>query len=216
MKLLILISLLIVTSCASVHPGKYGDELHNKRKDEIILSAEKVSNYSDPTLYFISVTLENKSDKWLRIKSAEFSCGEECNQKVSVIVGNDLTDWAKSKRHQMAIDSYNSELFRGVLMAGGLVMANVSNNEGTQAAGAVIASVGVGATVVNSISTETTKLENPQWVPAEHIYSPTNVPSSLFTKKWILVNHPKDFKMKSFLLRLKTVDDEELVYVFSI
>lgn len=216
MKTLMLLCLLIVTSCASVHPGNYAEELNNKRKDEFLVSAEKVSDYSDPTLYFISITIENKSDKWLRIKSAEFSCGEECNQKVDVVVGNDLIDWAKSKREQIAIDTYNAELFRGTLAVGGLILAATSNDEGVAKAGAVVTAGAMASSAVSSMSRKSTQLESAKWVPAEHIYSPVNVPSSLFTRKWILVNHPKSFKIESFLLRLKTIDDEELTYVFSI
>lgn len=214
--LLMLVTLMSLVSCASTHPGNMGEELHNQKKEDFIVSAEVVSEFSDPTLSFINITMENKSDKWMRIKSADFSCGEECNKKVNIIVGEDLVVWAKSKKEQIAINNYNSDLLRGALAASGLILAAVAEDESLKTAGVVVAAGAAGGSVVSSLSRDKKKLENPNWVPEEHVYMPTSVPTSLFTRKWILVNHPKDFDMKAFLLRLKTVEDEELTYVFKI
>lgn len=215
MKFLLLAVLLTVVSCASTHPGRMGDEIHKQKQEELIVSAERVYDYSDPTLSFINVTMENTSDRWIRIKSAEFSCGEECNQKVNVIVGNDLIVWAKSKKEKMAIDEYNADLVRGGLTLGGTIMAILGDSTAATA-GAAVAGVGVLGTAIHGISKEKAQVETSTWVPEEHIFSPTSIPTSLFTRKWLLVNHPKGYKMQSFLLRLKTVDDEELTYVFKI
>lgn len=216
MKFLLLAVLLTVVSCASTHPGRVGEELHNQKKDEFIVSAEVVPEFSDPTLSFVSITMENKSDKWMRIKTAEFSCGEECNKKVNIIVGEDLVVWAKSKKEQIAINNYNSDLLRGAFAASGLILAAVAENDSLKTAGVVVAGGAAAGSVVSSLSKDKKRVENPNWVPEEHIYMPASVPTSLFTRKWILVNHPKDFDMKAFLLRLKTVEDEELTYVFKI
>lgn len=213
--LLMLVTLLSLVSCATTHPGKMGEELRSQKKD-FIVSAEKVSDYSDPTLTFISVTLENKSDKWMRIKSAEFSCGEECNKSVNVIVGEDLMVWARSKGDQMAMNNYNADLLRGALAASGLILSGVSDDPTTKAIGSGVVLGAATSSVIGGLSREKVKLQNPNWVPEEHVYSPASVPTSLFTRKWILVNHPKDFKMGAFILRLKTVDEEELTYVFKI
>lgn len=216
MKFLLLAVLITVVSCASTHPGRMGDEIHKQKQEELLVSAELVSDYSDPTLSFINVTMENTSDSWIRIKSAEFSCGEECNDKVNVIVGNDLITWAKSKKEKMAIDEYNAELLRGGLTVGGTVLAILGTDSTTVTAGAAIAGAGLIGSSIHGISKERSQLETSRWVPDEHIYSATNVPTSLFTRKWLLVNHPKGYKMKAFLLRLKTIDDQELTYVFRI
>ena len=216
MKLLIPAILLIITSCAHIHPGDLGQELNDKYKDELLVSAEIISDFSDPTMSFVSITLENKSDKWIRIKNAEFNCGVDCNDKVNVIVGDDLITWAKVKNEQIAMNDENASIVRSGISAAGLVVAILGTNSGTVATGAAVATVGLGAESISELSKNKTQLETAKWVPEKHIYSPTIIPSSLFTRKWLLISHPKNYKIKAFSLKMTTIDDENLTYILKI
>ena len=216
MKYLLLIAFLTVTGCASIHPGKFGNEISQKKKDDFIVSVEKVQDFSDPTISFFSVTMENKSDKWIKIKNTDFNCGKECNKKVNVIVGDDLVSWAKAKKDQMDIKKQNEKLLLSGLTTGGLLFSILSNNNDFVIGGVIVAASSGATTLVKDLNYEKTKLESPNWVPAEHLFSNISVPTSLFTRRWILVSHPKNFDIGGFIINFKTIEDEELKYVFKI
>ncbi len=216
MKYLLLLAFLMIAGCASVHPGNLGNELNHKRKDDFIVSAQRVSDFSDPTISFISITMENKSDKWMKIKSTDFNCGKECNKKINIIVGNDLVAWAKSKKDQMDMKKQNENLFLGGLTAGGLLLSILTRNSEIATAGVLVAAASGSTSLIKDIKNEKTTLENPNWVPEEHLFSDISVPTSLYTRKWILVSHPKNFDIAAFILNFKTVEDEELKYVIKI
>ena len=216
MKLLLLCVYLTIAGCASVHPGNKGNELNHKKMNDLIVSAERVNEFSDPTLSFISITMENKSDKWIKINNTDFNCGEKCNKKVSIIVGDDLLSWAKAKKDQMDLKKHNEKIFLGGLTAGGLLLSILSHNEDLMMSGIVVAGAGAVTNVITDLNRDKIKLESNKWVPEEHVFSNISVPTSLFPRKWILVSHQKGFDIGAFILKFKTIEDEELKYLIKI
>lgn len=206
-----LITLLIV-SCASKHPGRKAENLSKDDLLGLVISGRKVTSLSDKYHSFIDFTFENTGPDWKRIKSIEFSCGKKCDDKINIIVGKDIVIWAEAMKEKKAISDYNSKLLLGSLAVAGAVTAGVSNSNGTTAAGLGAYAVGMGGLAAKGISKNLGKLQTSKQVPEQHIYSPFAVPSELFVRRWILLNHKASDSPLDAILTVNTINNKTQKY----
>src|SRR4051812_17733157 len=112
---------LLLSGCATIHPGKMGTMISGQPIGEVKLSAEKAA-FSDENYTFITVTVENKTDRVLRIKSTDLEWPEPpiC-EKCSVLVGNDLLAWAEAYEASAKRREKNAQAAETALELGGLL-----------------------------------------------------------------------------------------------
>lgn len=218
--LIMLLSALVFVSCASHHGDTIAVQNEETTKPSIVVSAEVIKELSDKSHSMIVFTFENNSDDWTRYKAAHFSCGDECDLKTNIIIGQDLGTWMKSQYHKRAISRHNNDLlYTGAIILGAAaaVIGSGSNNPGLVAAGAT--SYGIGAVGAlhgifsdSQLAAKTGKID-PQ---SDHLYNPFSVPSTGLSKKWILVHTPKKQKIKNINLKLENEGGEVETYNISL
>lgn len=214
MKSLVLVfaALILLSGCASVHPGSKANQYSGDNIHEMVLSAEEVTDPMKEAFSMISITFENKGDSWLRIDEAEVLIDPELADQVSLIKGRDLRDWAIAMEERARLERHNRQMSQlGLAFLGATAaVAGASNNNSTAyAAGAG----GVAASqiwmVSDAVSYSRSSANRPEAVPEKHLNQKFSVPAKMFMRRWVLLNKPIGQRITDLPLRVKTVDGRE-------
>ncbi|WP_413575413.1 hypothetical protein ACLVWU_13885 [Bdellovibrio sp. HCB290] len=214
MKKLIILAVLsssFLISCASVHPGGVGHSLQPSDALPVKISSDTIDFNKRDSFQFMEVTIENTSEEWLRIDKIRAKLPDPSESKVSVVLGQDLADWAEAKRAQAQVDHLNNQIIQAALVAGGIV-ASTSSNSLVSAAGSAATLGGLGWAAVSEIRDDKRNAEAVVRVPSTHLYAPVSVPAKMFLRRWILFNKPAGAKITSLVIDVTTIDGKKGTY----
>lgn len=205
------ITLILITgfmiSCATTHPGVVGRKTTANSDFDLKISAKVVQDYSDEAHQFIDFTFENNKTNWERIESIEFEYGNEEDLVYNVIVGDDLTTWAKAFTARKSQLDHNKFLTFTGLMVAGAVLSGVSRDSGTQTAGDLTYAIGATGLASHAVKESHRNINTSKRVPKEHLLNGRfSVPAKMFVRKWVLVNVPGDRWATMAFLTVTTVD----------
>ena len=146
---------------------------------------------------------------WVRIEAVELDMDAETAKSFSVVMGQDLQDWATAYQERLAMDKHNRELAQIAIGSAGalaaLTGASKSNNSLAYAGLGTMAAADIRA-VSDVINGSRSAAMNPKFIPDQHLYHPFSVPGTMFLRRWVLVNKPADKMIKVLALKVKTVD----------
>lgn len=209
--LTIILSAIFFTACASTHPGYKGKAVDRQSSPDIIVSAQKVDTYSDPTNVFYNLVIENKGDQWLDVESVEVEFPNDESVSHKILVDSEIDAWAKSYAIRARRDDHNANLGVAGLILGGLVLMVAAAGGGGGAGD--LAKVGAAASLAGTgieATRETLKskryAENSAMVPSNYVFTGVQIPSSGLAEKWLLVHVPQRRIAKKMLVRLKMKD----------
>lgn len=210
MRLALLIALtLCLGACATVHEGQVGQVTSGEEVNGMVISASESGDPRQNPFSVFTVTIENKSDDWLRIESIEMDVQPAQAEKISVVLGQDLSDWAEASADKAKLEQYNQSLLKTGLYSIGSIAALVGASTGNGGAVAAGAGVVVGTAAVDItqriIQTRNGAIRAAS-IPEKHLYRPFSVPGKLFVRKWLLVNKPANEQLAVLGLQIKTVD----------
>lgn len=202
-----------VMGCATTHPGNVGKSIKASSPIPIKISAQSVDGSYDDTYQLIDVTIENMSERWVKINSAQVVISNPA--ELSVIKGEDLRHWSQAMRFKLEKDQHNAEIAQAVILTGGVIAAH-SNDSATSAAGS-IATLGVlGWAVADAVNFSYRKATQAGAFPENHLYSPFSIPGRLFTRRWVVLNKPLNVEVQKLVIEVETISGEKDVYEFSI
>ena len=204
--------LIFSVSCASIHPGRMAVPEDESKKPGLKISANLVGAYSDKAHQFIDFTFENKETHWERIKSIDFSYGEENAVVYNVIVGDDLVTWANAMTQKKSLEDYNEAMALGGILLAGAVLTLGGKSQETRNMGMLAYGAGTAASLSYSIREDLRDQEASKLVPKTHLLNSFSVPAGLFVRRWILVNVPGDRWADYAYLTVNTVDGESTKY----
>jgi hypothetical protein len=207
---------LFLTACASTHPGTEGKPLNNDSNIPIIISAENIDLDSTQPFQLIDLTIENKSNDWLRIKRSEVLISDPGKSKLSVVVGQDLKDWAQATQFKLQKDDHNNQMLQlGLLTASSVALGSKDSNPTLQTVGA-LGLIGTSAWVTSDVLKQALRNANQsEKVPENHLYHSFSVPGKMFTRKWVLLNKPVDTVIKTLYVEIETVDGAKESYAIT-
>jgi hypothetical protein len=208
-------------SCASTHPGSMGQSLtpHSKFELPMIVSASTIDRAAEESFQLVEITIENKSGKWLRIHKARVVMDQETSQSMSVVLGQDLKDWADAMKLRLQKDQHNKQMLQAGLMTAGAVAAasgSQSNNSNLASAGVIVLAGSYVWAVSDVISSSLRNAESVDKVPQNHLHQPFSVPGKMFLRKWILFNKPPMSIIRSLVIDFETVEGEKGTYEIKI
>lgn len=212
--LLIPIIGLLLSACATTHPGNLASHVSGDHIEGMSISAEELSDPSKEAFSMISITVENKSNGWLRVEKAEVLIDEATAKLVSVVVGKDLEDWASAMETRAKAEEHNTSMAQLGLAAVGAVVtvAGAANNDrGTAIAGLGILGASQAWVVGDAITSSRRRANNAQALPVNHLYSPFSVPGQMYMRRWILLNKPVGKRLASLPIAITTVDGKREV-----
>lgn len=131
------LSLLILSGCATTHPGTKGNAVNGVGLP-LEVSAISIEPTPEEAFQLIELTFENKSNNWLRIHSSDVVLNDLMRTKVSVVLGSDLRDWAQAMEFKLNKDEHNRGLLQAAIIGAGAIAAG-SNDKNIAAVGAVTA-----------------------------------------------------------------------------
>ena len=191
------LSLLLVTillsACASVHPGKEALQIGGDMIPGLKVSAEELSDPSEEAFSMIAVTFENQSSEWIKVEKVDVLIEEKYADKISVVVGNDLQSWASAMEARESLRRQNTQTGSLGLTLSGLTLAAVgagAKNRGLLGAGVLAAVVGQGWRLSDSLHAWYAGAEDPKAVPSDYVTQPFAVPGKMFLRRWLLLNKP--------------------------
>ena len=211
-KLSILLVMHLLVACATKHPGSIATPINPDPENKLIVSAKVAKDYSDPYNVFIDVAFENNAANWLRIDEIELEFSNSDNLAHNIIIGQDLYSWAESFEEKKKVDDHNTALAINSLILGGAILAGTSRSSTPQAVGAVAMIGGLGWDATRSYMNKLNKAQRSLSVPEKHIYRPFTVPAAGLIRRWFIVNTPSDRIVKSFNMKISTVDGKVLNY----
>lgn len=208
-----------MSACASTHPGTKGTHVRGARSVPLIVSAEKQDAWSTDHYTFVTFTVENDSDDMLRVKNSEMDLGSGARRAGSVIVGQDLVEWAKAHEAEMERSQHNKKVAQNALLVGGLgvgILGAATHAPSLAILGLGAAAGGAGWSIVSGMRAGIRNAKNPKKVPREHVYAPFTVPAGMIVRKWAVIQHPRSREIKRVNLSLKLVQGVEETYAIAL
>ena len=198
---LTLLILIAFTSCASYQTGKEVKDLsdkkmnHSKEKPKLKITSKLNRELSTEYFSFIQVDFGNSSDEWIDIGQFNFLAD---NKNLNVVLGKKYNEWSESIQNKIAVDRQNSEMVMGAIALGAAVAAGSNAQSGNLANTKLYLALATGSLLINDInkiSNEISDIERAKLFPRNHLYTNFQVPPGLVSKKWILIEHPKNLKI---------------------
>lgn len=203
---------LILSGCASTHPGQMASELSGKATAALNISAQNIEASAKDSFQLVEVTIENPSDEWIKVSNAKVIINDP---KLAVVLGQDLRDWAQAMNYRIKKDEHNKQLaLGGLALAGAAAAASGSsnNNSGVATAGALLL-VGTYAWAINDTINQTLRnAEGVPQTPENHLYTNTSVPGKMFTRKWLLLKKPTGLLINTLVFEIETAEGKKATY----
>lgn len=207
LKTTVVILGIALVGCASTHPGMMGTSKLNVLPLKV--SAETIGD-SSGAFQMLEITLENTSDDWVRVTEAEVLIPPSEN-KLSVVVGQDLKDWASAMEAKASVARHNQDMTTlGVIAAG--FLAGFSNDPIVSTIGGAAVVGGAGASVANDLSRAKKNVTKVQLVPETHLMHPFSVPGTLPMKRWVLINKSSKVYLHRLAFSVTTIDGKKDIY----
>ena len=180
--------------CATLHPGWMAHPV-GEAASVLRVSVHDDERMSDEHFKLVYVTLENRSDEWVRFEQAVMHFGSmEDNRKLVVVYGKDIADWYDARTAELEMERHQRNMFLVGLAITGAVVAgvgNVSGSGGTRAAGHLalgVAEIGLlGSLAGDAVQDNLDRLQNARHFPEHHLLAGgIAIPPGKFVRKWIL------------------------------
>lgn len=208
---LLLVSYLFV-ACATKHPGVMATPVTPDPENKLIVSANVLKDYSDPYNVFIDVAFENNSGKWLHVDEVELDFSNDKDLAHNIIIGQDLYAWAESFEEKKKIEDHNTALAVNSLVLGGAIISATGRSSTTNSVGSAAMIGGAAWDATRSFTGQLNKAQRSKSVPEKHVYRPFTVPAAGLIRRWFIVNTTTDQIVKSFKMKVHTVEGKVLVY----
>lgn len=215
-KFSLILPALFLAACATTHPGNYGQSLNSPAKLPLKISAENIDRNDNGSFQLIEITLENTEDAWLRLEKTEVVIKDPAESKVSVVLGQDLKDWAEAEKFKQKMDEHNKMLAQSGILAAGAVAAIAGDKDSNLAKAGTLILIGTSAWVVNDVINASLKDTQSLKIPENHLYRPANIPGHLFIRRWVLINKPSKKVVSKLVLAFKTIEGETDTYEISL
>ena len=214
--ILTLLAALFLVACASTHPGTSGQSQAPQPKIPLKLSAQNIDEEESDAFQLIEVTLENTSDRWVKISKVQYLIQDPDTSKLSVVLGQDLSDWAQASANKRKVEMHNRQMVQaGLVGLGAVAMASSGKNSDMGVAGALMTTGTYGWVLSDAIRADLRNAEGVKQVPANHLYHPASVPGKMFLRRWILLNKPSDSVVKVMRIEIETIEGEKETYAFN-
>lgn len=199
-------------ACASVHPGYDGMAVDNKIPMKI--SAQTVGkNAEDDSFQLVEVTLENTSSKWVKISTGRVLIADKAAEEISLVVGNDLRDWAKAVANRDRIEAQNDGVLMASLVSAGALATALSKDKTVRSIGAISSAGGVGMAAHRVYNASLRDAEGVEQNPEDYITSPVSIPGKLFQRRWLVLNKPAGQLVRTLVVEFETATGEKDTYV---
>jgi hypothetical protein len=211
-----LTAMLILSGCATIHPGKPGSTVEGQQENlPLKISAYTPDKSLGRPFQLVEVTFENTSVDWLRVNRARVIIDNPGETKLSIVTGSDLRDWATAMNEVGKIDEHNESLLKSSALLVGAAVSG-SDDSGVATAGA-IAALGAYGWIVSDVIVDAKNLaERSEKVPTSHLYSTFSVPGKMFLRKWVLFNKPATATITKVILEVETVENKKEMYAISL
>ncbi|MBL7543293.1 MAG: hypothetical protein JNL11_05725 [Bdellovibrionaceae bacterium] len=213
--ILFFVSVLLFSGCASKHPGNMGEVIGKK----IILmdvSGDSNDQKKESPFQLVEITIENKSNDWIRISRAEVLIGDPAVSKVSVVMGPDLVSWVEANQYETSLKQHNQALVQaGIAAAGTGVAVSGTHKNNRSMVGAGLTAFGTAGAMATSgaIKDAIKSVETANKVPNQHLYQPFSVPGKMFLRRWVLLNKPVGVLIDKLAIEFETAEGKKETYV---
>ena len=201
--------LLILTACATTHPGNEGRSVAPNPSLPIKISAQTIGNPVGEAFQLVEITYENLSDNWFRLNHSQVVIDDVTANKLSVVVGKDLVDWAQAMHFRLQKDQYNEQMAQAALITAGAIASSGKNSNNV---GATLLVGGTAWAVADTMQFSYSQATQTAKIPENHIGRPFSIPGKMFMRKWVLLNKPTQSAINKLVVELETVEGKKGLY----
>lgn len=209
----------LLSACASIHPGKMGKVSDGDKETTVFISAQRQSDASDDHYDFVTFTLENKSDQIVRVLETEINFNSEDAKKTNILVGKDLGTWIEAFKAEQERKKHNRNIGQIAMIIGGAVLGIAGSATDNTALKVVGTGTMVGGSVwsiSDSVSNSIGEAQNAKKVPDTHVYAPTSIPAGKYVRRWVVLQKPKDTDVRKIQLKVIYENHVEKTYAFDL
>jgi hypothetical protein len=200
----LLLTILFLTGCASIHKGKYAQEVGQdgkiktgkSTKSGIIVSGSEVKTMASKHFTQLDFTFENTTNSWIKVDKIKISyVNKKLDKLVKVPLGAKLHIWSQAATQNKAISDHNFSVAMAGIAAGAAAAGGLSSRSSTRGAAGGLLGASVGAMAYQDITNKVSSLELSKVVPQNHLlHSPLFIPPGLHAKKWITLYLKNPYK----------------------
>jgi len=188
MKVILILASLLNFGCASYQAGRYAEVVSGEHPNNTPITGKLDRTLSTDHYAVIHFNFGNNSDQWLRVKKVRLDFQDKkLNKVINLVIGKDISTWAESISHKIAIDQWNRDIIIGSIAIAGAVVGGNSGSSDLAKAGAAVYSGAYGVLVANQMIDQMNNLGRSNLFPRTHLYQSFSVPAGLFTKRWVLL-----------------------------
>lgn len=203
-------------SCASTHPGKEGSSISGTSRLPIKISAQTIDKNEKDPFQLIEVTFENTSDEWLRISKNSVVINNPSESKISVVLGQDLVDWANAMEQRRKKEEHNKKLLQTGLIIGSALIGGANKDNSVGAAAGVTMLATTVWMVTDSVQQQIRKAEGINQVPDTHLNHSVMIPGKTFIRRWVLLNKPSNTLINRLIIKTETTEGQKELYAIDL
>lgn len=169
----------------------------------IVISAKLNSDLSSEYFGYFDFTLQNNSDKWIRISKVNVSFPDSGQaERMRFVTGKDFQLWQEAMRKVIAVSQANEKTAMATIAALGYGLAALSGNQTLQTVGTAAFAGAAGSYGYQQYGKWQDSLQRAKMFPENHLMGDTlTVLPGLFVDRWLLINS-KDHDKSPYLTRL--------------
>lgn len=224
-KIVFIMFISMLLSCASVHPGKYGKEIRgdgtvvqvrkSPTESGFLISGDMEKAMSSDFYKFMVFTIENKTGNIGNISDVNVKFqGDKFNKEIKITSGKELSLWYDATRAEKIRKEQNRSTGFSFAAIGGGLLAAFTDNTWSDVGVALLAG-GVASMTIDELYKSKKELERGKVFPDAHLMSGEfQVPGGLYQRKWIVFNvADKDILPENLILTYMVNETEEKVLI---
>jgi hypothetical protein len=218
MKNFILLSLVLMTGCASTQLSNFAVERDtSSTNNNLRLTYEIKQEYSTEYFGMVGFAIQNPTNAWIQVDSILLEVAPNDDpENIIVTGGEDLTTWFQSMNNEKLVESYNRRAVWGTISLGATLGGALSKDENVKKGAGLVSEFSGEMMTLERFNLLRNEMNLQNYFPEDHLLrTPFRIPPGLTVNKWMVINSQvktEDQLVHGLKMRVYFQDNDERNY----